>query len=372
MIPYFLVNFIILTLCLFDCRSLFRNRYLGLLISFPILIIFLGLRDQTGTDWIFYEQHFYEINGLLEQNLFSFEFGYIYLVKFLSLFTDNYNVFLFLYTLIILTLTYFVAIRLRNPNFFIFLFFTLYAIPYMGTLRQFLALMLFALGVILIYQRKITSMFLAFLASISIHYSSAISILMPVIKKFNLNNRLHVFFIIVIFLISLNFLIQEQFFDSLLAFSQFSPYLFKKLSVYALTDTNTPIFTITDPLIIVRLMTYRLVMIGILYFFYRQDRNNLFLKWCFKIDIFGFIIFLSLFSIFPAIAIRTSTYFTIFEIVAFASVLKYSRKSILCLCLVVASAQLNFISGLIYGADNDLLVPYKSVYYNNNLDRVLR
>lgn len=155
----FVYIFIILLLFLLSFIEIFvgnkRTKKYNLYLTYIILVVVVGFRWETGTDWGPYLDTFELVNsypiGVL---LASTELGYLFLNKLVRLFTDNYSIFLIVHAIIY----YFLILKsipklVPYPQLAILLFFCS-TMGMMGSNRQLLALGLCFLALTYLLQNK--------------------------------------------------------------------------------------------------------------------------------------------------------------------------------------------------------------------------
>lgn len=373
MIPYY---FTLSILFLSIVTDFLRSKHLklaGLIVSFPMILLLVGLRDETGSDWKFYEAHYNLLLRGLDGAAYDFEIGYRFFGGLISLFRFNFNWFIFVYTAALLTIAFALSWTLPRPNTFIFLFFSLFLIEMMGTLRQMVAVVLIAsasnyLGNNRGIRRKISFCARVIIAS-SFHTSAIVMLWLGKFANIDILRKSIKLFLL---LLAGAFAIVVLFYPDLLIKSvASSDYLRTKLTAYILSSSNTPIYYTDDLFVKFRIFTYRLMMLALAYFLLRSEPWNQRMSRFFKIDATGFLIFTLLYFTFPPIAVRLGVYFTFFELLLFSSFRRVTVTSISCLGAVLVLCSLNFHLTLI-GPDADLLVPYKGVWFNSRDVRILR
>lgn len=109
-----------------------------------IFLLFIGLRWETGTDWLPYKNLFdtLELNWSFLLAVYHFDFGYVLLNAFVKLFTDNYTIFLLIDAAIAIIPLYFLIKKLSPyPNLSLLLFYVNYMIAqFMGSNRRMIAM----------------------------------------------------------------------------------------------------------------------------------------------------------------------------------------------------------------------------------------
>ena len=137
---YYLV---LVILCLIAGIDLHSFRYdvkrLVLMLVIVLIVIFDGLRNETGTDWLNYYNTF--INKVA-----IFEFGYNEYFLLIRKFTSNYHIFLMITTTLIISLSYISIYKITNSFTSILIYYTA-TIGILGANRQLLALGVSLVGI---------------------------------------------------------------------------------------------------------------------------------------------------------------------------------------------------------------------------------
>lgn len=130
------------------------------------LIIFYGLRWETGTDWQNYRDSF---DTALDKNTPGFETGFRYYNWIIRSLTDNYSVYLLITSTIIFIGIFYTIFRITNYSFISVFFLTGYIPWYAGTLRQMIAIVCFVLALKYIWHRKLLKFLLLMYLGILFH-----------------------------------------------------------------------------------------------------------------------------------------------------------------------------------------------------------
>lgn len=108
------------------------------------IILLIGLRWDTGTDWLAYLKVFYtnDTSSDYDSVVFGIDQGYILLNRVIFAISDDYSVFLMIDALIAVGAVYvFIEKSTRLPNMAVYLFYTSYALThFMGSNRRMLAI----------------------------------------------------------------------------------------------------------------------------------------------------------------------------------------------------------------------------------------
>ena len=134
-IPYLFVFALLVLLALLQ-QDIITNRYSKnnlTVVAFVIVLLFMGLRGYVYSDWIAYYEFFHEIpypEDLFQiddfVSYFGYEIGFLVTTSFLKSIIDDYNVYIFIWTLIdLLILTHFFKHSTKYPVWCIAVFFAI-------------------------------------------------------------------------------------------------------------------------------------------------------------------------------------------------------------------------------------------------------
>lgn len=143
-------------------------------IIFFIVIIFLscieGLRNETGTDWMPYQDQFYNSNYYIY--ISNFEKGYLYIVDFFKEYiSKDYNIFLFILTLFKNIVTYTIIFNLSEYSFLTIALYYSLTLGIMGANRQLIALSFSAYSLKKIFDKRYCQSIISFLLGFLFHKS---------------------------------------------------------------------------------------------------------------------------------------------------------------------------------------------------------
>jgi hypothetical protein len=371
---YLVFIFLSLFLIIEPKKTSKKERLMFIMLHFSFLLIFIGLRDETGTDWINYSIQFFS-----EEND-HMEFGYLYFSKTLRFLFGNYNVFVFFHAAIYLSIFFLAVHRKYKIGYIVLLLYTGHLLGWMGSNRQILSLMICIFAGEKLYQGKLKTFVSLVIFAALFHYSSIIFILMIVIKKISEKMSLNNYFFTFLFFFAINYiLLSSSFVNSIsnnliVLFSEGSK-VHGQLIVYA-SDQFRPDLFISIMMITKRMLTLLAILVMIKLFI-RNDLNAGFnslgkrFKLYFAAYFFSVILLLVFQPIFPLIATRGGEYFYIYEIFLFSIIvskikqINYLFFTILFIlfCLLRLSLQLSY--------DKELFIPYKSIWYNTEIEREL-
>src|SRR5574344_2106865 len=107
-------------------------------ICFSLLVFQDGFRWETGTDCTVYRTYFEQLTLDYDWNTGDseyFDIGYVLFCYALRIFTDNYTIFLVLYSLIFYSIFFYFIFKLSNSPFVSLLLFYMVTIYYLGMNR---------------------------------------------------------------------------------------------------------------------------------------------------------------------------------------------------------------------------------------------
>jgi len=159
MFIYIFTIFIFFIFSYLEIRTTITEKEKSLLYSalFIALVVQVGLRWETGTDWNYYIENFSNttsIENILINILIGFEIGYGFTVYFVRLFTDNYVYFLLFHAIVYYYLIFRASKRLSPfPILSLLLFYAL-TMGYLGSNRQLIALAICLYALRFVVERK--------------------------------------------------------------------------------------------------------------------------------------------------------------------------------------------------------------------------
>jgi hypothetical protein len=156
-------------------KSIDKNNF-GLIISFILIFIFLALRFDFGNDYLAYYEHFdsvkdsywSDVDLLYGENLIAgqMEFGYVLLVKFISLFSIFFF-FIVIHSFLMCSVYYFLIKKYIDIKFawlgvLIFVFLPDILSVELSAIRQALAIFCFMFSVRYLIERILLNIFYVF------------------------------------------------------------------------------------------------------------------------------------------------------------------------------------------------------------------
>jgi hypothetical protein len=363
MLPYWIVFVFLATLSFLSFTTkLSKLMLIGY--SLVSIIFLIGLRDQTGSDWNHYKNFFNNLNTSSEI-INNFEFGYIFYSRIFKYFFENYYFFLFISTFIYI---YFFVKSIYVKHGVVFTLLGLYSshlLPLMGQSRQVIAVSLCALaGNYLLNKNKLYFFILVIIAT-AFHKSAIVFILSFFLLEFRFKIK-HLYYCLIFFLAYPFLVAITPIFINFL-FNIF-PVIGHQLIAYFVSDDNTPIFYIEDSVMLALLYFKRIlfalffIFVGKFIFKFRRE----YFFYC-NIYILSLLLFLSIYPLFPAIAIRLSLYFYIYDVFMLSIILLNQRKQyklFVFFCFLLIFAQ-RLWQPLFLEAD--FLMPYKGIVFNSDV-----
>ena len=343
--------------------SVFVKRKLYFFLFFFIVFL-IGLRWETGTDWVEYLRHFTESTStqvLLINILLGYEIGYGFFVFVVRSFTDNYSVFLLLHALI-----YYYFLFRSNKFLSPFPFISLLVLcsstmGIVGSNKQLIAIAICLYSLEFLLNKKRIKFFLCVFVAFLFHTSALIFFV-----YYFFNRDFKKYYIIIALV--LGFVIGRSTLPNLL-FDSFANFLggaaAYKAEIYSenkLSETTLSligvfrrilffiIFFINYDAIVKKFPTYRLLFNGFS---------------------FGLLIYLMFSNSFVILVGRGSFYFNIMECFLLASQLllfpsKKERSYLLILFFVYGY----FIFHQSISEYPQLFLPYKGVFINESFERI--
>lgn len=349
---YFLILLMLFYLAPLDRLGL-RDAYI--VIAFIVLLIFLGARWETGTDWDSYIEYFQDLD-----NYRSFEPAYVLENEFIRLFTVNYTIFLFINgALALIPIAWFLrkeshgSLALGVTIFYAYY----YLITYFGASRRIVAIGLCVLAAIQLLENRHKLAISLILVGSCFHYSAFLSVLYFPLKRFRFSIGSVVrFLVIVIAALSLVYalfplLIKVDIFSHI--FIRVGEYLVGDTSVEGYDKTTLSLLSIIKRSIFIIFVVYTLIKSK-----YKISSREIFYSNCY---IFSFVIYLisefALGDIFKTFTI----YFSIFEVVLIPNLIRTHepRMRFFLYSLFVPYIILQTYSATFGNPFVDLYIPYR-------------
>lgn len=337
-------------------RQLKNGTSLFLFFSTTLIILFLGLRWECGTDWATYKYLFdsLELDWTFVINVYRFEFGYVLLNYFVKLASTDYTIFLLVNaTLTIIPLAYLLKKESPYPNLSFLLFYSIYFLPhFMGSNRRMIAIVLVLFAFYYLYNSEKKKYFLFIFLAFLFHKSSIIGLFIYFIYNKNFNMKYILIGLVICVLIGITGLPTKviQMLSSFLS----SNYLINSLLYYSTESVGN--VSLSQMLLA---LARRSIFLVLYLYVLKKNKVDSFTMYFFYIYILGFMIY-SLFLGYPILQVAT-TYLAIVEIILFARMFTYLnfRPKIFVFSFLLFYCFVQLLTGLAVYPDE--YMPYRSV-----------
>jgi len=366
---YFLTILIIFYFSFLDIRytlSLSTKRYM-ISAVYLLLVIQVGLRWETGTDWNPYLDHFKSIENFDSTSplVNGFEYGYSIMVWAIKHIYADYSFFLLIHA-IIYYLLILRSFQRYTPYLFISLlmFYTL-SIGMMGSNRQLIALAICLYSLKYLNDNKPFLFFLLVIIAINFHTTAFVFII-----YYFLNRKINPYFIIVV--LGCSFIIGK----SQLPLNFFS-YVGDLIGGHSATKTLIYLDSAKDVLSELNLSMIGLIkrIVFLAFFYYNRKKLSEILPY-YNLMLNGYAFGIALYFLFAdsllIIVSRGSLYFNIMEPLLIASqvcLLKRKENKIMVIALLLVFSFFFFFQSII--TYPDLFLPYKGIFINSDYLRNL-
>ncbi len=316
------------------------------------MVIFAGIRWETGTDWENY-LYYFKIIDIRPIGGTAMEIGYEMLVRsFKLLISSNYTPFLFFCAIYIIVLTYFVLFK-YSP-FPLFSLFLLLSYSFVGSgfgVRQDLSIALTLIALIFVVERSLLKFLVVVLLASLIHNSAIVFIPAYWLYTFKWDT-IKVLSIVVftLFCVLFSERIMSTFGTLISA---------RKVELYMTLGMETEANPYTT---LIKGLLGRILFFAILVGFvdYNNEDRKMF-NGLFNLYVFGIIIF-SIFSPISLIFGRLARYYDIYQILLLPLAYLYAKRIYKIIIFIVVSAfsLLKFTTAL-NGSDGTF-IPYKTIF----------
>lgn len=357
MIPYIFLFSFCFTLSVFDLsvRNKISKKFLLFIFGFCI-IIFAGIRWETGTDWEDYLGAFNKVDTV-NFGESGYELFYELFLRFSSFLSGEYTLVLILTASIIFSLTCFPIYKYSPFPLLSCLLLLSYSINSIGFgYRQDLAIAFTFFSTYFIINRNLFY-FILFISIATLFHQSAI-IFLPAYWIGNLNWNKKTFFLIIIITFVLYILSTKL---SLIA-TLYSDSAAAKVSNYTDLSPEERSMNSGDPLIVLlRGLVNRIFIILPLLFVLVSLRDNKLVKIFFNLFAFGLVLYIIL-SPLGYVFLRFTRYYHIFHILLIPFIIyfskSYTRIALSVFYLIYCFIKFSFV--LI--TDEGIYVPYQTIF----------
>jgi len=365
---YILTLVLIFVLGFLDLRLELNNAQRNWMIFFlyAVIVIQIGLRWETGTDWDMYLINFYgtnDYNIVLLNSLTGFEIGYGTFVFFINKIFNNYSVFLLIHALIFYWGIFRMA-KKYSPYFFItIMFYYANNLGIVGSNRQLLAIVICLWSLEFVFERKPFKFFCTVVVAMLFHTTAFMFAIYYFLNR-NFKAAVIILVLIASFIIgktSLPFFIFSKF------GGLFGELATSKTSYYSATAEDS----LAEGGLGIMGLIKRLLFIAIFTYNYSFLSNKLtYYKVLYNGYMFGIMVYFLFSSSMLVLVSRGSLYFNIMEslLISCQFLVLYKRvdREYVFFALLFISIVFLYQSIAVYP---DLFDPYKSLFYNVDYNR---
>lgn len=328
---------------------------------YVVIVLQIGLRWETGTDWKAYLVNFEtsdDYNIVLLNSLTGFEIGYGTFAFIIKKLFDSYSVFLFLHAAIFYWIVFRTA-KKYSPYFFIsFMYFYATNLGVVGSNRQLLAVVICLLSLEFVFERK-PFKFLATIGIATLFHTTAFLFGIYYFLNRNFKTVTVVSVLIISFIIgktSLPFLVFSKFGGIFGELAASKTVAYSDKAQDSLADAGFTAFGLIKRLLFVAIFTYNYSILTKRLSYYKVLYNGY---------VFGMVIYFLFAGSLLILISRGALYFNIMEcfLISCQFLLLYKRvdKGYLYFVLFLISILFLFQSIATYP---DLFNPYKGLFYN--------
>ena len=350
---------------MFNKDILEKYKYVFAFICFAILVFQDGFRWETGTDWDPYYYFFENLTLSITPEDSDFDIGYVLFSYLIRVFTDNYTVFLTILAVCFYSAFFYFIFKSSGYPFTSLLIFYMGTVSYMGMNRQFMAMIFYAVGLVLLTgERKIYYIIMLFIGFF-FHKTILIGFIALFLNK-KLNNIYIVSLLLITIIIAMSGVINKL---PLGLFALFGDetgdrmeYYFINLDATSMTSTLFAIFR-------------RLIwIIPLLLFDSRISGKPKGYYLFFNLYLIGTVFYiLCNGTILQIIVSRALIYFNIMEMLIIPVVFTLLRPNygkLIATFMLTAYVVLFTYKGFVgYGENTDYFLPYKGLFINTNYHR---
>ncbi len=331
-----------------------------------IIVLQIGLRWETGSDWTPYLENFQntdEYSTVLINALIGYEIGYGTFAFLIKKLFDNYSVFLIIHALIFYWGIFRMA-KKYSPYFFIsVLFFYATNLGMVGSNRQLLAIIICLYSLEYVSERK-PFKFFAFIGVACLFHTTAFLFAVYYFLNRNFKTVTVVFVLIISFMIGktgLPFLVFSKFGGIFGELAAGKTIAYSDGAKDVLAESSLSVFGLIKRLLFIAIFTYNYLFLSKRLYYYKIVYNGY---------VFGMVIYFLFESTLLILVNRGSLYFNIMESLLiscqFLVLRKRSNQGYVFFVLLLISIVFLFQSIAAYP---ELFDPYKGLFYNVNFKR---
>jgi len=365
---YIVTTLLIFTFGLVDftIKLTFWQKNLVVFFLYVIFVVQVGLRWETGSDWVPYFENFKKTDNystVIINALIGYEIGYGTLVFFVKKIVDSYTVFLLLHALIFYWGIFRMAIK-YSPYFFItLLFFYATNLGMVGSNRQLLAIIVCLWSLDYVFERKAVKFFITVGVAFLFHTTAFLFGI-----YYFLNRNFKTFTVLLVLISSiiigrtgLPFFIFSNFPGVLGEYTTLKTVVYSEGAKDVLAGASLSFFGLIKRLFFFAIFTYNYSFLSKRLYYYKVLYNGY---------VLGMIVYFLFASSLLILVNRGSLYFNIMEslLISCQFLIFYKRedKKYVFLVLLIMSIVLLYQSIAEYP---ELFDPYKGIFYNTEFKR---
>lgn len=314
------------------------------IIGILVLVMFAGTRYDFGRDYYVYKDAFYNLNL---QNNSEYLFEPLFTLLCLSLRSLGFNFFiLFVAFVNVLFKAYLFYKKSPYPLFSLLIYFCLSVVLYeMGQMRQALAMIMVFYAIECCRNRNLKGFVFNFILALGMHYSAIVLLPCYWITKLHFSKKqIFIFSVVLFFLAFINLS------DCILEIANIVHVDHISLKIVEYAGRNATLGINASLLL-------RFIILGGFVFAIRNDKQYDYLAILYLYGIFLYVVFNSA----PEIAMRTASYFKLFEIFIYPLILAHCKLKSNRICLLIAiSSYLFYTMSSLFVDHPDAFLPYKS------------
>jgi len=312
-----------------------------------LVVMFIGLRDDVGSDWGNYSTYYY---SSLENKMSSIkEHLFNYLTHLFSNSNIIFNYFVFVNVLFSMSLLLLVASKYKSVNLIIFLYVSLYLLSLMGLMRQAISVSLCIYAGEKLFNKKVFQYFIYLFIATMLHYPAILFFAVYFVFK-NIMQSYRKYLIIIFIAILFN----------IYWFSSSLPMFISKYTIYANYNQGGVPFLPNSFVEIIPMLFKRVMLLIIFTYYYFRYPLYSIESFYYRIYLLSVPMLVCFYYTIPALAVRGGLYFSIYEIFLLSFIYKINNQNLLVKSLIVFYGFIYF-TNVLY--KSDVLLPYQSFLF---------
>lgn len=326
-----------------------------------LMILFIGLRWETGTDWESYKELYdtLELDWTFLINIYHFDVGYVIFNALIKMLTDNYTIFLIINAFITIYILWRLVVKTSPyPNLSLFLFYTAFMIiQFMGSNRRMMAMVFVLWAFYYLFKKNKLAFYLMIALAFLFHRSAIVCLIALIIprKMFSIKQTVWLLFGGLAFgIIQLPAKIIELT-GSILSTIMNNPFV-EKMLFYSESGEDH-IASSTGNIVISTILAVAKRSIFLMFYIYVMRKNNIdkLTQYIYNIYIFGFVGYLMFVGSFFQMV---TAFFALIEIILLSRFYNYTtgKVKLVVLMIIFVYGLIQLISAL--NVYPELYIPY--------------